>query len=101
MFDQFRLNRLARRLKKCEVTPLSRPKLREQKVVADGKVMKPLDYIDWVAKQLPLIEVNGKAIDYVARMRQIFYKNGLKGLNLYVSYMRLRVRVEIEKKRVK
>lgn len=100
MFDKLKLLRLARRLRKCPVTKLTRPALRSQKLVLpDGAIMRSLDYIDLVAKQFPTIEVNGKAIDYGSRMREIYYRNGLPGLNLYVSYMKLRVRVEMKKKK--
>lgn len=99
MFEKFRLNRLARRLKKCKVTPLSRPQLRNVKVSAAGKTFKALDYINHVAAMLPLITVNGQAVDTRARMREIYYRNGLKGLNLYVSYIRLRLSIEMRNKK--
>ena len=98
MFAQFRLNLLARRLRKCPVTPLSRPQLRDIKVMAAGKPLKALDYIDHVAQMLPLITVNKLAVDTRARMREIYYRHGLKGLNLYVSYVRLRLKIEMKKK---
>lgn len=94
MFEQFRLNRIARRLKRCKVVPKSNAQLRSEKVVVNGKVMKPLDYIDYVVKQFPRITIDNKPIDFTKRARDIYYKNGLKGLNLYVDYIRLRANIE-------
>lgn len=99
MFEQFRLNRIARRLKRCKIVKKSNAQLRNAKLEVNGKVVKPLDYIAETAKKLPPIAVNGKPIDYVKRMREIYYRNGLKGLNLYVEYIKLRTYVE-KKKRV-
>lgn len=97
MFQQFRLNRLARKLKKCKVTTMSNAQLRGQKVLVNGNEMKPLDYINTVAKDFPVIIVGSEKINYVKRMKGIYYRNGLKGLNLYVSYIRLRTIVEMKK----
>ena len=100
MFEQLKLRRLAKKLEKCKVTPLSRPVLRNQKIMLpDGTIMRALEYIDHVASQLPEIKVNGAPIDTTKRMKEIYYKNNLKGLNLYVSYMKLRLKVEIMNKK--
>lgn len=78
---------------------MTNAQLREVKVVADGKVMKVLDYIDLTAKKMPTISVNGKFIDMKKRMKELYYKYGLIGLNLYVNYIRLRTEIEIKKKK--
>ena len=99
MFENFILNRLARRLKRCQVTTLSNGQLRNRTFTVQGKDMKPLHYIDFVAKQFPIIAVNGKFIEHRSRMREVYYKNGLKGLNLYIDYVRLRTRMEMKKQK--
>lgn len=97
MLENFKLNRIARRLKRCKVVPKTNAQLRNEMLVCKGKVMKPLDYIEYVAKQFPPVAVNDVPIDYVKRMRELYYRNGLKGLNLYVDYVRLRTKIEKEK----
>ena len=100
MFEKLKLRRLAKKLEKCKVTPLSRPVLRDQKIILpNGEILRALEYIDHVAKQLPQIKVNGVVIDTTKRMREIYYKNDLKGLNYYVSYLKLRLKIEISKNR--
>lgn len=98
MFDKLRLLLLARRLKKCRVTTLSNGQLRAQKVFSDGVVMSPLDFIDKTAQKLPKIRVSGKDVDYEKRMKDLFYKHGLTAVNLYISYIKLRTKIEIKKK---
>jgi hypothetical protein len=61
--------------------------------------MRPTEYIDFVATQLPVSEVDGNKIDTVKRMRELFYRHGLPGLDLYVRYMKLRTVVEMKKKK--
>ncbi len=97
MFENLRLLLIARRLKKCKVTTKCNAQLREIKVVYEGKPVKVLDFIDKVAETLPKVMVDGKDLDHEKRMKDTFYKHGLKGLNLYLDYVRLRTKIEKKK----
>jgi len=99
MLKEFMLRRLARKLGRCKVTKLSRPVLRDAQFVVNGKPLRALDYIDHVAAMLPVIKVNGEPINFKARMREVYYRNGQPGLNIYVKYVKLRVAVEMKKKK--
>lgn len=97
MIKELRLILIARRLKGLKVTSKCNAELRKQKVISSGKVTKVLDYIHETAGKMPKIQVNSKTIDTERRMKEIYYKHGLKGLNLYISYIRLRTQVELKK----
>lgn len=99
MIKELKLILIARRLRRLKVTAESNAQLREQKVVSDGQVMKVLDYIEKTAEKMPKIKVNDKPIDTERRMKELYYKHGLKGLNLYVDYIRLRTAIELKKQK--
>lgn len=99
MIKGLKLMVIAQRLKRLKVTAQSNAQLRELKVVSNGQVMKVLDYIEKTAEKMPKIEVNGKPIDVERRMKELYYKHGLKGLNLYVDYIRLRTAIELKKRK--
>lgn len=86
-------------MRRCKVTSESRPALRAKKVTANGKVMPVMEYIDYVAKLMPPVAVNGKPINPAKRMREVYYQKGLKGLNLYIEYYKIRLSVELKKKK--
>lgn len=97
MIKELKLILIARRLKRLKVTTECNAELRKQKVVSNSQVMKVLDYIEKTAEKMPKIEVNGKKIDTRRRMKELYYKHGLKGVNLYVDYIRIRTAVELKK----
>lgn len=99
MIKGLKLMVIAQRLKRLKVTAQSNAQLRELKVVSDGQVMKVLDYIEKTAEKMPKIKVDGKPIDTERRMKELYYKYGLKGLNLYVDYIRLRTAIELKKQK--
>lgn len=99
MIKGLKLMVIAQRLNRLKVTAQSNAQLRELKVVSDGQVMKVLDYIEKTAEKMPKIKVDGKPIDTERRMKELYYKYGLKGLNLYVDYIRLRTAIELKKQK--
>lgn len=99
MLTNLRLLLIYRKMRRCKVTSESRPALRAKKVTANGKVMPVMEYIDYVAKILPPVTVNGKQIMPAKRMREVYYQKGLKGLNLYINYYKIRLSVELKKKK--
>jgi hypothetical protein len=86
-------------MRRCKVTGESRQALRAKKVTANGRVMPVMEYIDNVAKIMPPVAVNGKPINPAKRMRDVYYQKGLKGLNLYIKYYKIRLSVEMSKKK--
>lgn len=72
------------------VTPETRPTLRSREVMVAGKLMRAMEYCDHVASQMPPVQINGQPADHKRMTRDLYYRYGLKGLNTYVTTVRLR-----------
>ena len=64
-------------------TKKTRTELRHQKFVVRGVTVLGLDYADSVASQMPTLYHLGKLVDHKQRIRRMYYKFDLAGINYY------------------
>lgn len=77
-------------------TDKTRWELRRQLCEVEGKTMRVLDYIDIVASRMVRVVSNGQAIDHREKLREIYYKYDMPGLNYYVKHI-----IRLNKREVK
>lgn len=79
------LNRF--RLAKLEKTVKTREELRRQYVFAEGRNERVVFWMERVAREMPLMFKNGKAVDHHAALKKLYYTYDIAGINYYIKAM--------------
>jgi hypothetical protein len=68
-----------------EKTTKSRSELRKQYVTVNGKTIKAREYLEIVARSLPLTFHCGRKVDHLNDVKRYYYAYDIAGINYYVK----------------